>query len=297
MNVLNDYYTLANGIKIPKIGLGTWMIDDNKVADVIVNAVNEGYRHFDTAQGYGNERGVGEGIRICGVPREELFVTTKLEAGIKDYKEASCAINVSLEKAGLEFFDLMIIHSPQPWTDFREGEHFFEGNLAAWKALEDAYNGGKIRAIGVSNFERPDLDNLIDNGSVKPMVNQILSHIGNTPTDLIRYSQSLDILVEAYSPVAHGKIFSKPELKALADKYGVTIAQLCIRYCLQLGMLPLPKTVTPVWMRENAAVDFEIAVSDMDLLVHAETFSDYGDAAIFPVYGGKLLPDGTCVAR
>ncbi|EAX1055448.1 aldo/keto reductase [Salmonella enterica subsp. enterica serovar Sandiego] len=295
--ILNEYFTLSNGIQIPKIGLGTWMIEDSKVADVIVNAVQEGYRHFDTAQGYGNERGVGEGIRKCGVPREELFVTTKLEAGIKDYEDAIRAINASLEKAGLEYFDLMIIHSPQPWTDFREGEHFFEGNLAAWQALEEAFKAGKLRAIGVSNFERPDLDNLLENGTVRPMVNQILAHPGNTPTDLIRYTQSQGILVEAYSPVAHGKIFNRPELRAVADNYGVTIAQLCIRYCLQLGMLPLPKTVTPAWMRENAAVDFEITEADMNLLANAETFSDYGDAAIFPVYGGKLLPDGTCVAR
>lgn len=295
--ILNENFTLSNGIQIPKIGLGTWMIDDSEVGDVIVKAVNEGYRHFDTAQGYGNERGVGEGIRKCGVPREDLFVTTKLEAGIKDYVGATSAINASLEKAGLEYFDLMIIHSPQPWTDFREGGHFFEGNLAAWQALEEAYEAGKLRAIGVSNFERPDLDNLLENGTIRPMVNQILAHPGNTPTDLIRYSQSQGILVEAYSPVAHGKIFNRPELKAVADSYGVTIAQLCIRYCLQLGMLPLPKTVTPKWMRENAAVDFEITAADIALLANAEKFSDYGDAAIFPVYGGKLLPDGTCVAR
>lgn len=295
--ILNENFTLSNGFQIPKIGLGTWMIDDSEVEDVIVKAVKEGYRHFDTAQGYGNERGVGEGIRKCGVPREDLFVTTKLEAGIKDYEGATSAINASLEKAGLEYFDLMIIHSPQPWTDFREGEHFFEGNLAAWQALEEAYEAGKLRAIGVSNFERPDLDNLLENGTIRPMVNQILAHPGNTPTDLIRYSQSQGILVEAYSPVAHGKIFNRPELKAVADSYGVTIAQLCIRYCLQLGMLPLPKTVTPKWMRENAAVDFEITAADIALLANAEKFSDYGDAAIFPVYGGKLLPDGTCVAR
>lgn len=297
MMILNEHFTLSNGVHIPKIGLGTWMIDDNEVSDVIVKAAKAGYRHFDTAQGYGNERGVGEGIRNCGVPREELFVTTKLDAGIKDYDGAIRAISLSLEKARLEYFDLMIIHSPQPWTDFREGEHFFEGNLAAWRALEDAFKAGKLRSIGVSNFERTDLDNLLENGSVKPMVNQILAHVGNMPIDLIHYSQSQGILIEAYSPVAHGKIFNRPEIRAVADKYDVTVAQLCIRYCLQLGMLPLPKTVTPARMSENAAVDFEISASDMDKLANIEAFSDYGDAAMFPVYGGKLLPDGTCVVR
>lgn len=147
--ILNEFFTMSNGVQIPKIGLGTWMIDDNNVADAILHAANAGYRHFDTAQGYGNERGVGKGIRECGVPRSDLFVTTKLEAGIKNYAGASHAIDGSLKKSGLDYFDLMIIHSPQPWTDFREGEHFFEGNLEAWRALEDAYAAGKIRAIGV----------------------------------------------------------------------------------------------------------------------------------------------------
>lgn len=129
------------------------------------------------------------------------------------------------------------------------------------------------------------------------MVNQILAHVGNTPTELIRYAQNLGVLVEAYSPVAHGEIFKRPELTTIANKYGATIAQLCIRYCLQLGMLPLPKTVTPFHMLENVRVDFEIASSDMDVLTNIESFSDYGEASIFPVYGGKYLPNGTCVAR
>lgn len=295
--ILHETYTLANSVKIPKLGLGTWMIEDGKAAQAVRDAVELGYRHLDSAQGYGNERGVGEGVRTCGVPREEIFVTTKLEAAIKSYAEAAAAIDGSLTRSGLEYFDLMIIHSPQPWTDYREGEHFFEGNLEAWRALEDACQAGKLRAIGVSNFEEVDIDNLLEHGSIAPMVNQILAHVSNTPFDLIAYCQRKGILVEAYSPVAHGELLKNREITAMAERYGVTAAQLSIRYCLQLDMLPLPKTANPEHMRTNAAVDFEIAAPDMEVLKNAERIKNYGKASLFPVYGGKLNPDGTLVAR
>jgi diketogulonate reductase-like aldo/keto reductase len=221
--ILNDTYLLPNGVSIPKLGLGTWRIDDDKVAQAVRDAAAIGYRHFDTAQGYQNERGVGEGIRTCGLSRDDVFVTTKLDAAIKAFEGAKEAIDGSLKTLGLDHIDLMIIHSPQPWTDFREGEHFFEGNLAAWRALEEAYAAGKLRSIGVSNFEAVDLDNLLENGSVKPMVNQILAHVSNTPFDVIDYTQKKGILVEAYSPVAHGKILDNPQLAAMAESYGVSI--------------------------------------------------------------------------
>lgn len=295
--ILEETFALSNGLAIPRLGLGTWRIDDDRVAQVVREAVAIGYRHVDTAQAYHNERGVGEGIRTCGVAREELFVTTKLDAAIKTFAGARSAIDGSLTELGLDHIDLMIIHSPQPWTDFREGEPFFEGNLAAWRALEEAYGAGKIRAIGVSNFEQADLDNLLDHGSVRPMVNQILAHVGNTPFDLIAYCEAKDILVEAYSPVAHGKILDHPEIAAIAARYGVSIAQLCIRYCLQLGMVTLPKSASIEHIRANAAVDFQIEEVDMAVLKSIAPFRDYGDAGIFPVYGGKLMADGTLVAR
>ena len=174
--ITTDTYTLNNGVEIPKLALGTWMIEDEKAADAVKAAVDLGYRHIDTAQAYGNEAGVGEGVRTCGIARGDLFVQTKLEAGVKSYDEAVASIDGSLKKLGLDCIDLMIIHSPQPWDVFNGEDRFFEGNLAAWKALEEAYEAGKIRAIGVSNFEQQDLQNLIDNGKVKPMVNQILAH-------------------------------------------------------------------------------------------------------------------------
>lgn len=283
--ILTENYVLSNGVTIPKLGLGTWMIGDDVVPRAIQEAAEIGYRHFDTAQAYGNERGVGEGVKACGVPRAQIFVTTKLDAACKNYGQAKASIDASLAALGLDYIDLMIIHSPQPWAEFHQGEHYFEGNLEAWRALEEAYTAGKLRAIGVSNFEEPDLKNILDHGSIKPMVNQILTHVGSTPLDLIDYTQKQGILVEAYSPVAHGAIFGSQNLDDMAKAYKVTVAQLCIRYCLQLGLLPLPKTVTPAHMRSNAAVDFEISAADMETLKHTTPFNDYGEAGHFPVFG------------
>lgn len=283
--ILQETQTLPNGVAIPKLALGTWMIDDDKVAEAVKAAVEIGYRHIDTAQAYGNERGVGEGIRTCGVAREDLFVQTKLAAEIKDYEGAKAAIDGSLETMGLDYLDLMIIHSPQPWENWAAEDRFFEGNLAAWKALEEAVEAGKIRAIGVSNFQKQDLDNLLENATIKPMINQVLAHVGNTPFDLIDYAKSKGMLVEAYSPIAHGKILDNAEIGAIAEKYDVTIPQLCIRYILQLDLPALPKTANPAHMKSNADVDFEISAEDMDAL-KALTAKDYGDASVFPVYSG-----------
>ncbi len=286
--ILDQTFTLSNGVAIPKLGLGTWFIENENAAKAVRDAVEIGYRHIDTAEAYGNERGVGEGVRTCGVARDEIFVTTKLRAEFKTRDEAVVAIDGSLRDLGLDHIDLMIIHSPQPWAEFREGEHFFEGNLEAWRALEDAYKAGKLRAIGVSNFEAVDLDNILNNCSVKPMVNQILAHVGNTPFDLIDHSTTNGVLIEAYSPVAHGAMLQDREIAEMASKYLVSVPQLCIRYCLELGMLPLPKTGNPEHMRENAALDFHIDDADLETLKSAAPFEAYGAASRFPVFSGKL---------
>ena len=295
--IFTETFKLNNEVNIPKLGLGTWLIPDDRASEAVVNALNIGYRHIDTAQAYQNERGVGEGIRQSGIAREDIFLTTKLAAESKSYEDAKARIDKSLEKLGIDYIDLMIIHSPQPWTEFREGQHFFEGNLEAWRALEEAYKAGKLRAIGVSNFEEVDLDNILNNCTVKPMVNQILAHISNTPFALIDYTKSKDILVEAYSPIAHGAILQNEKIKAIAQKYNATVAQLSIRYCLQLGMVALPKTANPDHMRENAQVEFTISEEDMQILQNIERIRDYGKDSFFPVYGGKLHADGTFSTR
>ncbi|MCI6262869.1 MAG: aldo/keto reductase [Olsenella sp.] len=280
---------LSNGIVVPQLALGTWFIDDDKAAEAVREAVKIGYRHIDTAQAYANERGVGEGVRTAGIPREELFVTTKVAAEHKDYESAARSIDESLAAMGLDYLDMMIIHSPQPWVKVNQSDdRYFEGNLEVWRALTDAYKAGKIRAIGVSNFQKEDIDNIWDNAEVKPMVNQVLCHISNTPLGLIDYCQSKGTVMEAYSPVAHGEALKNPKIAEMAAKYGVTIPQLCIRYDLQLGMITLPKTANPEHMKSNADVDFEISSEDMEALKHVEKIKDYGDAGIFPVYGGKL---------
>lgn len=286
--ILKENYLLNNNVEIPKLGLGTWFIDNTNAAQAVCDAVKAGYRHIDTAQAYGNEKGVGEGIKKCGVDRKELFITTKLAAEIKDYDNAVKAIEGSLEALGLDYIDMMLIHSPQPWTEFREDDHFFEGNKEAWRALEDAYKSGKLRAIGVSNFEKEDLDNILSSCTVKPMVNQILVHASNTPFDLIEYTQSKGILVEAYSPIAHGEALKNETIAEIAKKYNVSVPQLCIRYDLQLGTLPLPKTANPEHMKSNAEIDFVISDEDMDKLKKLEHIKNYGDSSFFPVYGGKL---------
>ncbi|WP_353474259.1 aldo/keto reductase [Salipiger sp. H15] len=282
--ILEESFTLPNGVAMPKLGLGTWMIQDDVVADAVKAAIAMGYRHIDTAQAYGNERGVGLGIRESGVARDHLFLQTKLAAEVKDYDGAKAAIDGSLKTLGLDYIDLMIIHSPQPWVEFGGEDRRFDGNLAAWKALEEAYDAGKIRAIGVSNFKQADLQNLLDNATVKPMINQVLAHISNTPFELIDFCQQNGVMVEAYSPIAHGKILDNAEIKAMADTYGVTVPQLCIRYVLQLGLAALPKTGNPAHMKSNAELDFVISDADMDALKSAEEIKDYGDASMFPVY-------------
>ncbi|MEZ4898961.1 MAG: aldo/keto reductase [Saprospiraceae bacterium] len=284
--ILAENYKLSNGLKIPKMALGTWFISNDNVVQAVQDAINIGYRHIDTAQAYQNEEGVGRGIKASGINRSELFVTTKLAAEMKSYDQAMAAIEGSLKTLGLDYIDLMIIHSPKPWANFQGEDHYFEGNREAWSALEEAYQAGKLRAIGVSNFEQEDIANILDSCTVKPMVNQILAHISNTPMQLIQYCQDRDILVEAYSPIGHGELLKNKQVADLAAAYQVTIPQLGIRYDLQLGMLPIPKTANPKHMKTNAEVDFVISDEDMEFLINIEPIKDYGQASKFPVYAG-----------
>ena len=287
--IYNKTIKFYNGVEIPVLALGTWLIDDDKVADAVKAAIDLGYRHIDTAQAYGNERGVGEGVRKSGIARNEIFITSKVAAECKSYESAAKSIDETLRKMGLDYIDMMIIHSPQPWMEVNQSDNrYYAENREVWRALEDAYSAGKVRAIGVSNFLQGDLDNILVACKVKPMVNQVLAHIANTPFDVIEYCQAKGIEVEAYSPVAHGEAMKNEKIIQMAAKYGVTVPQLCIKYDIQLGLIVLPKTANPAHMKSNGELDFEISEEDMTVLKTIERIKDYGESSFFPVFGGKL---------
>ncbi|MFQ6836914.1 aldo/keto reductase [Thomasclavelia spiroformis] len=288
---MNEFFELSNGLKIPKVGLGTWLIDNDKVEEVVECALEAGYRHIDTAQAYGNEEGVGKAIRKSNIARQDLFITSKIAAEAKAYQEAYDSINETLNKMGLDYLDLMIIHSPQPWQEFRDDNRYFKENKEVWKALETAYQEGKVKAIGVSNFLKDDLENILTSCQIKPMVNQILTHISNTKTELIKFCKENDILVEAYSPIAHGAILKNENIIAMANKYNVSVARLCIRYIIQLGLVALPKASSKEHLIDNLKVDFEISEEDMEVLKAIKTIEDYGQDDFFPVFSAKDQKD------
>ena len=276
---------LNNGIEIPCVGLGTWLIDNDKVDKVVCDAVKIGYRHIDTAQAYENEEGVGKGITNCGIPREELFVTTKIRAEYKDYDSAKKSVLESLKKMGLDYLDLVIIHAPQPWVEFRETDNnYYKENVDVWRALEDLYDEGLVKAIGVSNFHDYDLENILNNCRIKPMINQVLSHVGQTPFDIIDYCKKNDIVVEAYSPIAHGEADRISEVLRIAEKYNKSFAQICLKYQLQLGCVVLPKASSLEHLKNNFDLNFEISNEDMDILNKVKPLDDYGDHDFFPVF-------------
>lgn len=258
-------YTLANGITIPQIGFGTWQTPDGDVAVASVKAaLAAGYRHIDTAQGYHNEQGVGQAIKESPLPREEIFVTTKLTNSNHSYELMRSSFQESLDKLQLDYVDLFLIHWPNPIA-FRD--HWQQANADSWRAMEELYEAGKIKAIGVSNFRPHHLEELKKTAKIMPMVNQIFLAPGEKQETVVSYCKDHNILLEAYSPLGTGRIFEVPEMKQLADKHGKTIAQIALRWSLQHGFLPLPKSVTPSRIEENIQVfDFELSAADMALL-------------------------------
>ncbi len=265
--ILNENYTLGNGLTIPKIALGTWQMSEEQAEQASLAAIRTGYRHIDTAAAYCNEKGVGRALKACGIPRGELFVTSKIPAEIKSYKQAKESIRNSLDYIGSEI-DLILIHSPTPWDElWGNGNRYYEENLEVWKALEEEHRAGNIRALGVSNFNADDIRNILSHCEIKPLVNQICVYIGNVPKGVIEYCKDENILVEAYSPNATGRLKNNATVAETAKKYGVSVPRLGIRFCLQLGLLPLPKTVHEEYIRQNADVDFNISDGDMQLLL------------------------------
>lgn len=262
--IKDETFILHNDVKIPKIGFGTWQIPNEEAYDSVTMALKNGYFHVDTALAYGNEENVGKAIREFDLTREEIFVTSKLPAQTKGYDETIEAFNETMNNLGLDYLDLYLIHAPWPWD--QKGKDCTEGNIQSWKAMEHLYNEGKIRSIGVSNFEISDIQALLDNCDIVPMVNQIPFYIGKDQEELLAFCNEYDILVEAYSPLATGQILDSSEIKEIAAKYTVTPAQLSIRYCLEKGTLPLPKSTHEERIIENMQLDFTISPDDLKKL-------------------------------
>jgi diketogulonate reductase-like aldo/keto reductase len=262
MKSLTDSYELSNGVKIPCIGFGTWQTPNGEVAvSSVKEALAAGYRHIDTAQGYGNEESVGKAIKESGVKRGEIFVTSKLTNSEHGYEKTMAAFEGTMQKLGMEYLDLFLIHWPNPKA-FRD--NWKEANAGTWKAFEELYKAGRIRAIGVSNFHQRHIEPLLETATVAPQVNQIRLCPGDTQDEVVEYCRRQNILLEAYSPLGVGKIFEVPQMRELAGKYGRSIARICIRWSLQMGFLPLPKSITPERIRENAQVfDFELSPEDV----------------------------------
>jgi diketogulonate reductase-like aldo/keto reductase len=258
---LTDSFVLANGVQIPCVGFGTWQTPDGETAVMAVReALQNGYRHVDTAAAYGNEKSVGQAIRESGVPREELFITSKLWNAERGYETTLAAFEKTLSDLGTDYLDLYLIHWPANSVVYENPDQV---NLDTWRAMTELYQAGRIRAIGVSNFLPHHLKPLLETGVI-PTVNQIEFHPGYLQEDAVAFCRERGILVEAWSPLGSGRMLNDPTLVALAEKYGRSVAQLCIRWCLQNDTLPLPKSITPSRIAENAKV-FDFTISDEDM--------------------------------
>lgn len=265
MKTIQDVYVLKNGVKMPKVGFGTWQIPDGEICyNAVSMALKHGYRHIDTAAAYGNEASVGKAIKDSGLAREEVFVTSKLQSHIKTYQGALDAFDKTMKELDMDYLDLYLIHAPWPWNEM--GKDCSSGNVAAFKAMEKLYREGKIRAIGVSNFSPSDLDNILKHCEIIPHVNQIAFFIGNNQEETHRYCNDKGILVEAYSPLAIGYALTNETIQNMAKTYGVTPAQLCIRYCIEKGTAPLPKSTHESRIIENTGLDFKMKEEDVAFL-------------------------------
>ena len=266
---LTDTFTLANGIKIPVIGFGTWQTPDGDVAyQSVLDALKAGYRHIDTAAAYGNEASVGRAIKDSGIPREELFVTSKLWNDSHSYEAAKIALDKSLDLLGLDYLDLYLIHWPNPLINRRDWD---KANAEAWRYMEDAYTEGKIRAIGVSNFQIEHLEALLKTATIRPMVNQLFINPSDLEQDVVEYNKAHDILTEAYSPLGTGSLLAVPQINDIAAKYDKSAAQVLVRWSLQHGFLPLPKSTHAERINQNAAVfDFELTDEEIAALDQLE---------------------------
>jgi len=259
MKSINGYATLHNGVKMPWLGLGVWKVKDgDEVINAVKTALEVGYRHIDTAAVYENEEGVGQAIKAAGVPREELFITTKVWNADQGYETTLQAFETSLQKLGLDYIDLYLVHWPV------KGKY-----KDTYRALEKLYGEGRIRAIGVSNFQIHHLEDLMNDCEVKPMVNQVEYHPRLTQKELHAFCKEHDIQLEAWSPLMQGKLLDEPTLVKIGEKYGKSPAQIILRWDLQSEVVTIPKSIQPHRIRENANIfDFELTDEEMEA-IHA----------------------------
>ena len=262
---LEDTYTLNNGVEIPIIRFGTWQTPDGDIAKHAVEvALNAGYRHIDTAAAYGNEKSVGQAIKNSGLNRHDLFITTKLWNADHGYQSTKAAIDRSLQNLKVDYLDLYLIHWPNPVA---MRDHWAEANAESWRAMEEAVQDGKIRSIGVSNFRKRHLDELLKTAEIKPAVNQIMLNPSDLQPDVVKVNNELGLLSEAYSPLGTGGLLGNETVKEIASEVGKSPAQVLIRWSLEHGFLPLPKSVHDKYIQANVEVfDFNLNSEQMNRL-------------------------------
>ncbi|GAA1122597.1 aldo/keto reductase [Nocardiopsis composta] len=250
--------TLGNGVRMPQLGFGVWQVGGDEVVGAVGTALQAGYRSIDTAASYGNEEGVGEALRRSGLPRGDVFLTSKLWNRDQGYDSTLRAFDASLARLGVEELDLYLIHWPLPMRDTY---------VSSWKALERLYAEGRVRAIGVSNFHIPHLERVMEEGGITPMVDQVELHPRLTQAELREFNSEHGIVTEAWSPLGQGNLLNEPAVVKIAEAYGKTAAQVIIRWHLQLGNVVIPKSVTPERIRSNFDVfDFTLSSADVEAI-------------------------------
>ena len=261
-----EYTVLSNGVKMPNLAFGTFKVNEGDDVQIILDAINVGYRHFDTAAFYNTEEALGKAIKKSGIPREEFFVTTKVWKTYMGYEGAKKSFEESLEKLDMDYVDLLLIHWPRP----DEKSDWKKLDIETWKAFEETYKEGRAKAIGVSNFLNHHIQNILDNCEVVPMVNQIEFHPGYIQKDVVDFDKEHGIVVEAWSPLGRERVFKDELLNKLAQKYGKSVAQICLAFALQMDVVPLPKSSSAERMKQNMDIDFELEEEDFEKIVNME---------------------------
>lgn len=252
---------LSNGVEIPPVAFGTYKAADQKSADVLLTAIKAGYRYFDTASFYGTESYLAEAIQRSKIPREKFFISSKIWKTEMGYENVRAAFERTLENLKTDYLDMYLIHWPKPDPAYKEWKAL---DIGTWKAMEELYEEGKVRAVGLSNFLPHHIENLMKNCRIKPMADQLEYHPGYSQEATVRYCQDRDILVQAWSPLGRQRVLVEPLVKELAEKYGVSPAQICLKFAVQRGIVPLPKASSAERMKENLDL-FSFAMDEDDI--------------------------------